>query len=108
MFCADLDGAMRNVATWVSSLLPILTAKEGGNAPDRMDQTEQLSTLLANVGNLVSGIGSSLAQAAQNSSHPADIDISYEIDVDVCSLSVSLPVRLFVFKDCQLSCTCLF
>eukprot|EP00884_Botryococcus_braunii_P015066 jgi/Botrbrau1/23560/Bobra.0141s0030.2 len=80
---ADMSTAMNKVAAWLTSLMPVLTGQREGRPGDRMDDVEQLGGMLNTVGNVLSVVGGMLAKSLQESSNPGEIDITYDIDVEV-------------------------
>jgi hypothetical protein len=80
---ADVSTAMKNVESWLTSLLPIISRQGEGSPTDRMDRVEQLGGMLATLGDVLSVVGGMLTKILQDSNHPADIDITYDIDVEV-------------------------
>lgn len=80
---ADVDVAMKRVSAWMMSLLPALTRQAGSRRGERIDRVEQMSHLLSTLGNALSMVSDMLTNALQDSNPSADLDITYDINVEV-------------------------
>lgn len=74
---------MKRVSAWLMSLLPALSRQAGSSQADRMDRVEHMGGLLSTLGNVLSMVGDLLTSALQDSNPATDLDITYDINVEV-------------------------
>ena len=86
---ADIESILRSITGWVTGL----AGDEDGALQDRIDQNEELHGILGRVSSLVEGL-------AGRSGDSVEIDVTYNLDVEVGRVSPCPPLILKVWLNC--------